>query len=100
MMIDKVIFGNRVKMCRMSSGLSQEAFAEMCDCSQIFISKIERGVSLPSLSMFTDICTNLNVSMDFLLAPALTDTHSITSSRNQKILEIYRLAEELLTDNK
>lgn len=99
-MINKTIFGNRIKTCRLSAGLSQESFAEMCDCSQIFISRIERGVSLPSISLFAIIAIKLNVSMDYLLLPAVDVQDDDYHYRDETILEIYRLVSELVKDIK
>lgn len=47
--MDKKSFGKQLQRYRERAGYSQEALAELVECSTIFISYIERGEKSPSL---------------------------------------------------
>ena len=59
--------GERIKLSREKSGLTQEKLADALGVSSQFVSDIERGVSGPSI--YTIICISklLHVSCDYLL---------------------------------
>lgn len=42
-------FGKRIRELRLKRGLSQEAFAHLCDLDRTYISGIERGIRNVSL---------------------------------------------------
>jgi transcriptional regulator with XRE-family HTH domain len=46
-----VVFGQRLRELRTDRGLSQYALADLCDSNKPFISELERGVKVPSLTM-------------------------------------------------
>ena len=46
-----VIFGQRLRELRLARKLTQTQLAERCDSSYPFISNLERGVKVPSLTM-------------------------------------------------
>ncbi|HEX7151631.1 MAG TPA: helix-turn-helix transcriptional regulator [Thermoanaerobaculia bacterium] len=45
------IFGRRLRELRLERGLTQDALAELVATSKPFISDMERGVKVPSLTM-------------------------------------------------
>ncbi len=62
-----VAIGNRIRISREKSGLTQEELAERLDLSTQFISTIERGVAGASLETIINLCDVLNVSCEWLL---------------------------------
>lgn len=65
--LDGKMLGKRINSARKSKGLTGEKLAEMCSINATFLRQIEGGTKGPSLSVFTAICKNLNVSADYLL---------------------------------
>ena len=59
--------GKRIKLKRKECNLTQERLSEIVDVSPSYISEIERGNSICSLSTLTNIATILNTSLDFLV---------------------------------
>ena len=56
-------FGNRVRLLRGESGLTQEQLAERAGISVDFLSLIERGKNSPSFDNLEDLAEALNVSV-------------------------------------
>lgn len=68
MEIDFKLLGKRISQRRHELGLKQNELAEMSDISNNYLSNIETGRSIPSLSTFATICICLNTTPDnFLL---------------------------------
>lgn len=59
--------GRRIKEARAKRGLTQEQVAERADITIVYLSELERGVKLPSLTVFVKIAEVLHVSTDSLL---------------------------------
>ena len=60
-------FGNRVRDLRVEAGLSQEAFANICELDRTYIGGIERGERNVSLRNIEVIAKNLNISLSCLM---------------------------------
>jgi transcriptional regulator with XRE-family HTH domain len=45
----KIAFAKTLKTLRKKSGMSQQELADYCDLERVYISKLERGVSMPSI---------------------------------------------------
>jgi len=60
-------FGKRLQYYRKQAGLTQAELAERINKSIHHITQIERGISLPSLPSFLDICIALNIPADCFL---------------------------------
>jgi transcriptional regulator with XRE-family HTH domain len=61
--------GLRVKNLRTRKGLSQETIAELIDRSVDAVSKIERGLSLPSLDTLIRLADPLGVTVAEMMEP-------------------------------
>ena len=61
-------FGERVRVLRKASGISQEAFADKCGFARSYMSRIERGGANPSLDAIETIATALDVPILELFA--------------------------------
>jgi Predicted transcriptional regulators len=60
-------FGKRLQYYRKQAGLTQSELAEKINKSIHHITQIERGISLPSLPLFLDICIALSIPADCFL---------------------------------
>jgi transcriptional regulator with XRE-family HTH domain len=65
--VTKENIGRRIKEARAKRGLTQEQLAEKTDITIVYLSELERGVKLPSLTVFVNIAEALHVSTDSLL---------------------------------
>ena len=72
-MTDKKTFGSFIKLKRTEKNYSQKDLAEMLFVTEGAISKWERGVSYPDITMISDICRILDISEHELIT-ASTDT--------------------------
>ena len=70
--MDQSAIGARIREARLKKKLTQEQLAEKADIGFYYIGEIERGVKLPSLSVFIQIVEALGVSADSLLKDELT----------------------------
>lgn len=61
-MTDKKAFGSFIKSKRVENGYSQKELAEKLYVTEGAVSKWERGVSYPDITLISDICRILNVS--------------------------------------
>ncbi|HEV7487337.1 MAG TPA: helix-turn-helix transcriptional regulator [Thermoanaerobaculia bacterium] len=55
-----VIFGKRLRELRLARDLSQYALADLCGSHKPFISELERGVKVPSLTMILRLADALD----------------------------------------
>ena len=74
-MTDKKTFGSFIKIKRIEKNYSQKDLAEMLFVTEGAVSKWERGVSYPDITLITDICRVLDISEHELIT-ASTDTDS------------------------
>lgn len=61
-------FGLRLRQIREKKGLSQEAFADLCDLDRTYVSGIERGKRNPSLRNLAKIASALQMPLSQLFA--------------------------------
>lgn len=71
--INKKLFGKRVKESRIKIDMTQFELSEKIGVSQNFLGDIERGVKLPSLSKLVLLSNTLKVSLDYLFADSLNN---------------------------
>ncbi len=69
--MDKTVLGKRIREARTKKGYTQDQLAEEIKVSVVYLSELERGLKLPSLTLFVDIARVLNVSTDSLLTGEL-----------------------------
>jgi len=63
-----VIFGKRLRELRLARDLSQYALADLCGSHKPFISELERGVKVPSLTMILRLAEALDCSVYDMVA--------------------------------
>lgn len=62
------VMGRRVRHLRRGRGLSQMQLAEVLNCRQAWISKLESGQARASPAQLRSLCLTLGVSADYLLS--------------------------------
>ena len=67
MYIDFESLGKRIAQRRMALGYKQNELAEMADLSNNYLSNIENGHSIPSLTTFANLCLKLETTPDMFL---------------------------------
>jgi len=60
-------FGVALKELRVSRGISQEKLALEADVDRSFLSKMERGIRQPSITVLFKLCAALNSSPESLI---------------------------------
>lgn len=70
--MDKIILGKRLRQIRVQKGHTQQALAQKADIGVVYLGEIERGLKMPSLSIFIKIIEALEVSADYVLRDELT----------------------------
>lgn len=65
---EEVRIGGRLKHARLIKGLRLQDLANLLDCSESFLSKIENNKVRPSLSMLHQITVSLDISISTLFA--------------------------------
>ena len=88
-MIDKKTFGSFIKIKRTEKNYSQKDLAEMLFVTEGAVSKWERGVSYPDITLISDICRVLQISEHELIT-ASTDTHSRKIKHEAKKFRVIR----------
>jgi len=67
MYIDFDSLGKRIAQRRIALGYKQNELAEKADLSNNYLSNIENGHSIPSLTTFANLCIQLETTPDMLL---------------------------------
>ncbi len=60
--------GKFILECRKEKGLTQEQLAEKLGISDRAVSKWERGLNMPDVSLFESLCMELNISINELIS--------------------------------
>lgn len=81
---DIMQIGSRLSVCRQNKNLTQEELAYRLGITPQALSKWERGVSLPDISMLADLARLLGVSSDFLLGLG-TDNDGDSEDRSLQV---------------
>ena len=69
--MERMEVGIKIREARKQKDFTQQMLADAIGVSEVYVSMIERGMKMPSLSLFTQIITALDVSADFVLRDAL-----------------------------
>ena len=90
-MTDKKSFGAFIKSKRTERGYSQKDLAEMLFVTEGAVSKWERGVSYPDITLISDICRVLEISEHELIT-ASTDTDARKMKHEARQFRVIRSA--------
>lgn len=69
--INKKLFGKKIKDAREKLGLTQFELAEKISISPNFLGDIERGIKLPSLTKLILLSNTLKLSLDSMFSDSL-----------------------------
>ncbi len=88
-MTDKKTFGLFIKAKRIEKNYSQKDLAELLFVTEGAVSKWERGVSYPDITLISDICSALDIS-EHELVTASTDTDTRRMKHEAKKFRVIR----------
>ena len=77
--------GSNIRAARMRAGLTQEEMSEKIGVTPQYLSDLERGLVGTSIPTLIRICTDLNVSADFILFGNSKDSGNASSTLIEKI---------------
>ena len=69
--MEKTALGQRIRESRMEKGYTQQALANKAGIGLMYLGEIERGIKMPSLSVFIKIVDALDISADYVLRDEL-----------------------------
>lgn len=98
-MENKKNFGEYLKQKRKEIGLTQKDFASKLFVTESAVSKWERGVSYPDISLVKDICQILNITEHELLTASedvQTRTNEKLAHKYIKLIQKYRLVQYII----
>ena len=70
--MEKEELGNRIRETRIKQGYTQKMLAEKAGIGLMYLGEIERGIKMPSLSVFIKIIEALDISADYVLRDELS----------------------------
>ena len=88
-MTDKKTFGSYIKARRIEKNYSQKDLAEMLFVTEGAVSKWERGISYPDITLISDICRVLEISEHELIT-ASTDTDTRKMKQEARKFRVIR----------
>ena len=89
MYIDFDSLGKRIAQRRIALGYKQNELAEKADLSNNYLSNIENGHSIPSLTTFANLCIQLETTPDMLLLGTIK-----TNDTPQSIIDNIKLCDD------
>ena len=90
-MIEKNMLGKFIRIKRENAGLSQKQFAEQLFVTESAVSKWERGVNYPDITMISDICRVLNISEKELITASDDTAYRQMKKQSAKYERIQKL---------
>ena len=88
--------GSNIRTARMRAALTQEKLSEMIGVTPQYLSDLERGLVGTSISTLIRICTELNVSSDFILFGSSSDVDPANSALIEKIQRLPKHKADIL----
>ncbi|WP_285815886.1 helix-turn-helix domain-containing protein [Thomasclavelia cocleata] len=79
-------FGERLEYLRLEKQLTQEQLAKKSGMTKGMISSYERGISLPNVKQFKDICDYFDVTPLYFMCYSSTPSHIPKEGDNTIIL--------------
>ena len=88
--MDLVKIGKYIASKRKALGLTQVQLAEKLGMSNKSVSKWERGVCLPDVSVYMELCEILGISLNEFIAGEDLRQESVVSQSEENLLQITR----------
>ena len=92
--VHKKQLGMRIQEKRIEKKWTQEKLADSVGLSPVYISSIERGIKLPSLSTAVNIANALGASLDYLLG------EDLVCGYKERLLESHKRLDKLPVGDK
>ncbi|ARW39024.1 helix-turn-helix domain-containing protein [Bacillus amyloliquefaciens] len=93
---EKKIIGSRIKTCRKTANISQEALAEKLDMKRTNIANYEAGRVVPPGNILLELANIFGVTTDYLLGRS-NDPNSKASPLDNDLRQIQRAKKKLKT---
>ena len=77
--MDRIALGKRIKALRQNLGITQDKFAEMLNCTNSHIGKIENGKGGISIEMLVSVANILHTTVDQLLLDSYDYKEQVSS---------------------
>ena len=88
--MDLIKIGKYIASKRKSLGMTQKQLAEKLGMSDKSVSKWERGVCLPDVSVYKELCSILGISLNEFLAGEDIDQENMIQKSETNIIEVIR----------
>lgn len=88
--MDLIKIGKYIAGKRKSLGMTQKQLAEKLGMSDKSVSKWERGVCLPDVSVYKELCSILGISLNEFLAGEDIDQENLIQKSETNIIEVIR----------
>ena len=86
--MDLVKIGKYIAKKRTDAGMTQRQLAEKLGMSDKSVSKWERGICLPDVSVYSDLCQNLGISINEFLAGEDIPSDDIKQRSEENIISV------------
>lgn len=96
--MDQIKIGKFISVSRKEKKLTQESLAEKLGVSKNAVSKWERGINLPDVSLMEDLCKELNITLNELFAGEHLNEKDVVKQSEITIIDI--LKQEIKKINK
>ena len=104
--VDYTAVGRKIREQRERLKITQEQLAEMCEISPSYIGHIERGSRNLSMNTAIQLCSVLEIGLDYLFLDSAEDNSEITNCINSALSacseeqkEIFLRTVKVLADN-
>ena len=87
-MLNQSNIGTFISVCRKTKGLTQSQLAEKLGITDKAVSKWETGKSMPDLSLFTQLCDLLGITLNELLLGEFISNDSLKEKSNQVLYDV------------
>ena len=88
--------GTNIRTARKRADLTQEEMSEMIGVTPQYLSDLERGLVGTSIPTLIKICTELNVSSDFILFGSSSENDNANSTLIEKIQRLPKHKAEMV----
>lgn len=93
--MDKVKIGQFISDCRKKSKLTQEQLSEKLGVSINAVSKWERGLNLPDVSLMKELCKTLDITLNELFEGKKLTNEEIISKSEKNIMSLMMTLKQL-----
>ena len=83
--MDAIKVGNFIRELRKKNGLTQKAFGEKYNVTYQAVSKWERGINMPDVSLLREISKDFNVSIESILDGEIKEEKKKDKLKKEKV---------------